>query len=125
MKRALLDLSKLELSVKKEPLICIDEEDENDDDNEVWTKYTPTPGPPDPVSSSLSSTSSSSLSVNVRDEFLPIPLDEIDQNNPNVDVDQVIHMLEDNFANIVKNPRIHSLSRIPCFCHLLQVNVLC
>ena len=119
MKRALNDLGKLELSAKHEPLVCGDDED--DDDDGVWTKYTPCP-PLD--QDSVSPSPSATLSVHVRDEFLPIPLDGVDQNDLNItDVDQVFKMLDDSFASIKRNPRMHSLSRIPCFCHLLQVNI--
>ena len=119
MKRALNDLGKLELSAKHEPFVC---GDDDDDDDDVWTKYTPVPPL---VQDSVSPSSSATLSVNVRDEFLPIPLDGVDQNDLNIaDVDQVIKALDDSFASIVRNPRIHSLSRIPCFCHTLQVNIL-
>lgn len=123
MKRALLDLGKLEVTAKEEPLICGEEEEEEEkDDDAIWTKFAPDlpaliddrdPGP-----SSLGAP----LSAHVRDEFLPISLDEVDQNEESIaDVDQVIHKLQDNLVSIIKNPRMHSLIRLPCFCHLLQV----
>ena len=123
VKRALLDLGKLEVTAKDEPLICGDDDADLDDDD-VWTKFVP--GPPsiandqEPGPSSLGL--SCPLSSQVRDEFLPIPLDEVDENAETIaNVDLVLNKLQDNFTSIVKNPRMHSLTRLPCFCHLLQV----
>ena len=103
------------MTVRDEPLVC---GDNDHDDDDIWTKVAPCPPSVDQDLDEVSS-----LSVKVKDEFLPLALDEEDMDDPNTaDVGKVIKKLEDSFANIIKNPRMHSLSRLSCFCHLLQVN---
>lgn len=109
------------MTVKDKPLVC---EDEDDDDDDIWTKVAPCPPS---VGQDLDDVSSltTPLSVKVRDEFLPIPLDEDDMDDVNTaDVGKVIKKLEDSFASIIKNPRLHCLCRLGCFCHLLQVYII-
>ena len=123
MKRALLDLGKLEVTAKEEPLICGDEDDADDDD--VWTKFAPCPPSIAHDQNPGLSSIGGPLSAHVKDEFLPIPLDEVDENAVSIaDVDLVINRLQDNFVSVIKNPRMHALTRLPCFCHLLQVILL-
>ena len=119
-----MDLGKLEVTAEEQPLVCGDGEDDgdDDDDDDVWVKFGPRPHSVSQEKDAGPSSLGGPLSVMVRDEFLPIPLDEVDENAESIaDVDHVINKLQDNFANIVKNPRMNSLVRLPCFCHLLQV----
>ena len=107
IKRALLDLSELEQTVRDEPMV--EGEVEDDDD---WTN------------NSSDMVQGEPLSVMVKDEFLPIPIGLGEENwdeGDYTDVDQVVKNLHDEITHLRKNPRLHSLSRLPCFCHLLQV----
>ena len=116
IKKGLRDLSKLEMSVKEEPHIYIEEEDIDD-----WTSFTP-------ISDEIQSSSSSSdlntpCPISVQDVFHPVSLEE-EQNwleGNYTDVTKVIDTLEDQFVKLMDNLRVRSLSRLPCFCHLLQV----
>ena len=121
IKKGLRELSEQQLSNREQPLVLFEEEEDIDD----WTSFTSSPI----MFQSNDETSSSSNSdpliscVSVEDVFHPCALEE-EQNwvNGNYeDVTKVIENLEDEFAQLVANPRTTSLTRIPCFCHLLQV----
>ena len=118
IKKGLRDLSKLEMSVKEEPHIYIEEEDIDD-----WTSFTPTAISDEIQSSSSSYDLNTSCPISVQDMFHPVSLEE-EQNwseGNYTDVTQVIDSLEDQFVKLMDNQRVRSLSRLPCFCHLLQV----
>ena len=108
IKRALLDLSELELTVKEEPMVCGEVEDDDD-----WANF----------SSDVVQGEREPLTLMVQDEFNPIALgEEMNwEDGGYTDVDHVIKKLDDEITHLKKNPRLHSLSRLPCFCHLLQV----
>ena len=118
IKKGLLDLSNLEKSVKEEPLICVEE------DIDDWTSYAASS---DEIQSSSSSSDQDppSSSISVQDVFHPVSLDEEQtwEDGDYTDVTKVINTLEDQFVQLIQNPRTRSLSRIPCFCHLLQVKL--
>ena len=122
IKKGLRELSDQQLSNREQPLVLFEEEEDIDD----WTSFTPSPivFPSSEETSSSSSNSDPMFScVSVEDVFHPCALEE-EQNwvNGNYeDVTKVIENLEDEFAQLVANPRTTSLTRIPCFCHLLQV----
>ena len=122
IKKGMRELSEQQLSNREQPLVMFEEEEEIDD----WTSFTPSPitlqasdetgssgGPSDPLFSYIS----------VEDVFHPCALEEeqnwVDGNYE--DVTHVLQNLEDEFAQLIANPRTTSLTRIPCFCHLLQV----
>ena len=99
--------------MREEPVLCGEVEDYDD-----WTKYSS-----DVVQEDVER---EPLTPMVQDEFNPIALEEEvnweDGGYTDVAVEQVIKKLDDELVHLMKNPRLHSLSRLPCFCHLLQVS---
>ena len=110
IKKALADLSELELTVREEPMVC-GELEEHDD----WANYCS-----DVVQEERDR---EPLTLMVHDEFSPIALgEEVNwEDGGYTDVDHIIKKMDDEVVHLMKNPRLHSLSRLPCFCHLLQV----
>ena len=112
-------MAKMELTVDKQPLIVVDE-NEADDLEDDWTKVAESQ-PPD--LNAMDEVDFAPCPVSPQDEFYPIGLEEEqmwdygDYNN----VRQVIQMLEDKVANLKSNPRINNIQRLACICHTLQV----
>ena len=120
IKKGVRELSEQQLSIREQPLVLFEEEEEIDD----WTSYTPNQF----LDSDETDSSSSPLDpmfsyISVEDVFHPCALEEeqnwVDGNYEDVTV--MIQSLEDEFAQLIDNPRTTALTRIPCFCHLLQV----
>ena len=118
IRRALLDMGKLEMTVEEEPLVVDDHEDEDD-----WTKVAKAESSSVTPAIDLTSVDFGPCPVSPQDEFHPVGLDEeqVWDSGDYTDVTHLISTLEDKVANIKANPRINNLQRLPCICHTLQV----
>ena len=115
IKRALLDMGKMEMTLEEEPLIVVDEDDD-------WTKIAK--ADPSGVTTAIEDeVDFAPCPISPQDEFYPVGLEEeqVWDSGDYSDVASLIQNLEDKVANIIANPRINNLQRLPCICHTLQV----
>ena len=119
IRRALLDMEKLEMTVEEEPILVV-EENEDDDD---WTKVAKAQSSSMTTAIDATSVDFGPCPVSPQDEFYPVGLDEeqVWDSGDYTDVTNLISTLEDKVANLKANPRINNLQRLPCICHTLQV----
>ena len=121
IKRALLDMGKLEMTVEEEPLMVVDENEDEDDWRKIVTLQ------PSGVTTAMDTTSAdfAPCPVSPQDEFYPVGLEEeqVWDSGDYTDVGNLIQNLEDKVANLKANPRINNLQRLPCICHTLQVRI--
>ena len=121
LKRALLDMAKMEMTVEQQPLIIVDENEDLEDD---WTKVAES-HPFDLNATDITEVDFAPCPVSPQDEFYPIGLDEEQMwdsgEGDYTNVREVIQMLEDKVANLKSNPRINNIQRLACICHTLQV----
>ena len=116
VKKGLLSLSELAVTVNQEPLVVVPE-----DDN--WAKYGVSQAR---AESSPDQPHAPPIMNPIEDLFLPGGLEEPnwDGDFSEVDPQKLIQQLEDQFANLMANPRTSIMRRIACFCHTLQLPIL-
>ena len=116
IKKALLDMEKMEMTVEEEPLLLVDEDEDDWTNNAAAASHA--------AAMTEDSINFGPCPVPVEDEFHPVALDEEEDwdSSGYTSVAHVIANLEDKVANIRANPRINNLQRLPCFCHTIQVN---
>ena len=121
LKRALLDMAKMEMTVEQQPLIIVDENEDLEDD---WTKVAES-HPFDLNAMDITEVDFAPCPVSPQDEFYPIGLEEEQMwdsgEGDYSNIVEVIQMLEDKVANLKSNPRINNIQRLSCICHTLQV----
>ena len=116
VKKGLLTLSELAVTVSQEPLVVTGEGDD-------WSQYAINQARGE--ASSQAQTSAPTMNP-IEDLFLPGGLEEPDWDEDFTEevTRQYIQKLEDQFVSLMTNPRTSTMRRIACWCHTLQLPIL-
>ena len=118
VKKGLLTLTELAVTVSQEPLVVPKEGDD-------WAQHAINQVRAETETSSQAQDSAPNMNP-IEDLFLPGGLEEPDWDvNFEEDVTQhYIQKLEDEFVSLMTNPRTSTMRRIACWCHTLQLPIL-
>ena len=113
VKKGLLSLSELAVTVNEEPLIVVQDGEDN------WVNL---------ALHQVSGEAPAQAPVlnPIEDLFLPGGLEEPnwDGDFTEADTEKLIQKLEDQFVCLMANPRTTTMKRIACWCHTLQLPIL-
>ena len=115
LKRSILDMAKLEMTVEEQPLIVVDE-NEAEDLEDDWIKAAESVPAILNAVDQISEEDFAPCPVSPQDEFYPIGLDEeqIWDSGDYINRGELIQLLEDKVANLKSNPRINNIERLAC-----------
>ena len=116
VKKGLLLLSELAVTISQEPLVVAGEGDN-------WAQFAINQGR---TETSGQAQESAPTMNPIEDMFLPGGLEEPDwdQDHDEEVTRQYIQKLDDQFVSLMTNPRTSTMRRIACWCHTLQLPIL-